>query len=331
MPLLTFTNKGIYCPQADVYIDPNRKVARALITHGHSDHARSGHKSYLCTHETLPILKLRLGRNLPASGIDYGENISINGVNFSFHPAGHVIGSAQIRAEYRGEIWVASGDYKVENDGISGAFEPISCHHFITECTFGLPIYKWAKQKIIFDQINKWWQANAEEGTTSMINAYSLGKAQRIIQNVDHSIGAIYTHPTVESTNKAFRDYGIAIKPTTVLSKKLTTEDLSKSLIISPSGGLTDEYLRIAKEVRTALVTGWMVNKARKNQSNIDRGFALSDHADWNGIIGAIEATGAQNIYPTHGYTASLSRWLNDQGYNSNSVEDNIEREHKPE
>ena len=197
MALLQFTNKGIYCKQADVYIDPWKKVPKALITHAHSDHARSGHKSYLCTHETLPILRLRLGRNIPASGMDYGESIMINGVKFSFHPAGHIIGSAQIRAEYKGEVWVASGDYKVEDDGISGAFEPVKCHHFITECTFGLPIYKWDKQSITFDQINNWWSDNAVEKTTSLITAYSLGKAQRVIQNVDHSIGKIFTHPAV--------------------------------------------------------------------------------------------------------------------------------------
>jgi len=327
MSLLTFTNKGIYCSQADVYIDPWRKVPKALITHGHSDHARSGHKSYLCTHDTLPVLKLRLGRNLPASGIGYGERVTINGVSFSFHPAGHVIGSAQIRAEYKGEVWVVSGDYKIENDGISGGFEPVLCQHFITECTFGLPIYKWDPQHITFDQINNWWRINAESGITSMISAYSLGKAQRVIENLEHSIGPIYTHPAVESTNKAFRDYGIPIKPTTVLSNKVSSSGLKKALVISPSGNASDDWFRKAKEVKIARATGWMVNRSRRNNGSFDQGFVLSDHADWDGIINTIKATGAENIYPTHGYTLSLNRWLNENGYNSRIVETEYESE----
>lgn len=315
MGLLQFTNKGIYCKQADVYIDPWRKVPKALITHAHSDHARSGHKSYLCTNETLPILKLRLGRNIPASGMNYGEAITINGVKFSFHPAGHIIGSAQIRAEYKGEIWVASGDYKTEDDGVSGAFEPVKCHHFITECTFGLPFYKWDKQSVTFDQINNWWADNAKDKTTSLITAYSLGKAQRVIQNVDNSIGRIFTHPAVENINKAFREMGIPIVETTQLTAKVSAKDLENALIVTPSSGAGHDFLKKAKSISKASASGWMMTRKRRRNGNVDRGFVLSDHVDWTGIHEAIKSTGATHVYPTHGYTEPLSKYLKEKGF----------------
>jgi len=321
MPLLQFTNKGIYCKQADVYIDPWKKVSKALITHAHSDHARSGHKSYLCTHDTLPILKVRLGRHVPASGIAYGETMVINGVKFSFHPAGHIIGSAQIRAEYKGEVWVASGDYKVEDDGISGAYEPVKCHHFITECTFGLPVYQWKPQTEVFEQINNWWSSNAEDKITSVITAYSLGKAQRVIHNVDHSIGPIYTHPAVENINRAFREHGIDIAHTARLTSKITSKELEGALIVTPSHGATDQLLKNAKKVSMASASGWMMSRGMRRRGNFDRGFVLSDHVDWQGMLQAIEATGATHVYPTHGYTDSVSRYLSEKGYQTRIVE----------
>ena len=327
MALLKFTNKGIYCEQADVYIDPWKKVQKALITHAHSDHARSGHKSYLCTHYTLPILRHRLGRNIPASGIDYGEHISINGVKFSFHPAGHIIGSAQIRAEYKGEIWVASGDYKVEDDGISTPFEPIKCHHFITECTFGLPIYKWDKQDKTFEKINNWWSANAEEKTTSVITAYSLGKAQRVIQNVNHSIGKIYAHKAVENINKAFRKIGIPIADTFELTPKVSSKELEGALVVTPSSGADTGLLKNAKTVSLALASGWMMSRGMRRRGNFDRGFVLSDHVDWIGLQKAIDATEATHIYPTHGYTRSLAKYLEEKGYKTQLVETEYEGE----
>ena len=321
MSLLQFTSKGIYCKQADVYIDPWRKVPKALITHAHSDHARSGHKSYLCTHETLPILRLRLGKNIPASGIGFGEEISINGVKFSFHPAGHIIGSAQIRAEYKGEVWVASGDYKVENDGISGAYEPIKCDHFITECTFGLPVYQWDNQDKVFNQINEWWNSNREDKITSVITAYSLGKAQRVIYNVDHTIGPIYTHPAVENINEAFRAIEIPIPLTKRLTSKVTSKELEGALIVTPSQGADGKILKNAKKISMASASGWMMSRGMRRRGNYDRGFVLSDHVDWKGLNKAIEESGATHVYPTHGYTDSLSKYLSEKGYKTQIVD----------
>lgn len=327
MALLKFTNKGIYCPQADVYIDPWRKVPKALITHAHSDHARSGHSSYLCTDQTLPILKVRLGKNLPVAGLPYGETTLINGVKFSFHPAGHIIGSAQVKAEYKGETWVVSGDYKIENDGISGAFEPVKCQHFITECTFGLPIYKWDKQEATFSQINEWWQANAKEKITSIITAYSLGKAQRLLHNVNASIGPIYTHKAISEINDAVRTIGINLKETNTLTKRLSSKEIESALIITPGSGTIDEVIKTAKRTSIASASGWMMTRNARKRRNVNIGFALSDHADWDGLNDAVKASGATHIYPTHGSTEVFSKWLTEQGYNSQVLKTNFEGE----
>src|SRR5687768_5732474 len=175
--LLSFNECGIYCEQADVYIDPWRRVEKALITHGHSDHARFGHKEYLCHPITKPIMQARLGNDLGITTLEHGEAVTINCVQFSFHPAGHIPGSVQVRVEYNGEVWVSTGDHKRHEDGISAPFEAVPCHTFITECTFGLPIYRWPDPKEVFKQINDWWRTNAENGVCSIISAYSLGKA----------------------------------------------------------------------------------------------------------------------------------------------------------
>ena len=195
-PLLTFTDKGIFCPEGDFFIDPWRPVDRALVTHGHSDHARPGHARYLATHQALPVMRHRLGP-ISAEGIHYGEARSIGGVTVSFHPAGHVPGSAQIRVERAGEIWVVSGDYKVEDDGLSEAFAPVPCHSFITECTFGLPLFRWQTQAEIAKGITEWWAAAQAEGRTPILAAYGLGKAQRLISMLP-DLGPILTHGAVD-------------------------------------------------------------------------------------------------------------------------------------
>ncbi|MEH6775446.1 MAG: DNA ligase-associated DEXH box helicase, partial [Cereibacter changlensis] len=208
-PVLTFTDRGIYCAAGDFYIDPWRPVDRALITHGHSDHARWGHRRYLSTEAAAPVIRHRLGE-IDLRTIAYGERRAIGGVTVSFHPAGHVPGSAQIRVEEAGEVWVVSGDYKVAEDGLSEPFEPVACHAFISECTFGLPVFRWTPQAQIAADLNHWWAANAAEGRTSVIGAYSLGKAQRIMAAVDPSIGPILTHGAVEATTVVMRNQGIA-------------------------------------------------------------------------------------------------------------------------
>lgn len=319
MPLLEFKKNGIYCPIADVYIDPWKSVPKALITHGHSDHARRGHEQYISTHGALPVIKHRLGK-INIQGVDYGQTVMINGVKFSFHPAGHIPGSAQIRVEYRGEVWVASGDYKVEDDGLSEAFEPIKCHSFITESTFGLPIFNWQKQVDTFGEINDWWADNASKGIISVITAYSLGKAQRLIHNVDN-IGRIYTHSAVENTNGILRTQGYDIPPTFLLDKSVTAEDAAGSLIIAPPSAIAAQGFERFQPRSVAFASGWMaVKKMRKSRGGSGQGFVLSDHADWKGLNSAIRETEAENIFVTHGYTGEFTAWLREEGYNAHVV-----------
>jgi len=234
MPLIEHTKKGLYCPVAKVYIDPWRKVDNAFITHGHSDHARWGHKYYVCADTSVNILKHRLSNNINVRGLAFGEKMMVNGVAFSFHPAGHITGSAQIRVEHKGEIWVATGDYKTEDDKLCTPFEPVQCHHFITECTFGLPVYRWQPQEEVIGSIKSWWSENAREGRPSVITAYSLGKAQRIINSVGTDIGPIYTHSAVQKMNEVYLASGITLPKTTHLTKDVQKSDIRKALIVTP-------------------------------------------------------------------------------------------------
>jgi putative mRNA 3-end processing factor len=309
MPLLSFTNKGIYCEQGDFYIDPWKGVKKAVITHAHSDHARWGSQMYLAHKDTVPILKLRLG-NIVTTSAEYGHSHLLNGVKVSFHPAGHVIGSAQVRVEYKGEIWVFSGDYKTEPDNVCEAFEPIKCHTFISETTFGLPVYKWDEQALVMNQINEWWKQNADAGIASVIFAYALGKAQRILQNIDHTIGPVFTHGAVENINEQYRQHGIIIKPTIRFTAVENKKDFSKSLIIVPPSAEGGAWMQRIGDFSSGIASGWMAIRGMRRRRAVNRGFVLSDHADWNGLNKAIEATDAEKIYLTHGYTSVFCRWL---------------------
>lgn len=319
MPLITFTPKGLYCSQADIYIDPWKPVNKALITHGHSDHARWGHKKYLATHTSLPIIKYRLG-NIDISGVSYGEEVTINGVKISFHPAGHIIGSAQIRLEHKGEIWVISGDYKVADDGISEPFESVKCHHFVTESTFGLPIFNWKKQDVVIAEINDWWRKNKEAGKVSVISAYALGKAQRIINHVDTSIGKIFTHGAVEYTNDVLRKQGIKINKTHKVTSEYQFQQFQGNLVIATPASLGSSWAKKFKDFSSAFASGWMAMRGTRRRRAADRGFVLSDHADWKGLNQAVEASGAENVYVTHGYTDIFSKWLQSKGLNASIV-----------
>lgn len=327
MPLIELNKNGIYCAEANVYIDPWRPVDRALITHGHSDHSRAGHKSYLCTNSSVPIIKHRLGAGINIKGIAYNETIRVNGVKISFHPAGHIIGSAQIRLEGQGEVWVVSGDYKIENDGISEAFEPVKCSHFITESTFGLPVYRWREQSKVFDEINTWWRENQQLGKTTIITAYSLGKAQRILHNIDSSIGKIFCHGAIGNMNQAIAESGIPLKETLLVNTESKPQDFEGSLIMAPPGALGSSWMKRFKKVSIGIASGWMMLRGARRRRGADRGFVLSDHCDWDGLNQAIAETGAENIYPTHGYTEIYSRWLREQGYNAQPLETEFEGE----
>ena len=315
MKLLEFTDKGIYCARADVYIDAWQPVNKVLVTHAHSDHARWGSDHYLCHKLSAPVLQWRLGDGNTIESVDYDQPLMINGVRFSFHPAGHIIGSAQIRVEYQSDVWVVSGDYKLEDDGISTPFEPLKCDVFISESTFGLPVYQWKPQKEVFKEINDWWHKNQQEGKASVLTGYSLGKAQRLLQNIDTAIGPVYTHGAIENINQVISNMGIPLKKTIRVTNDIPKENFSKALIIAPPSASNSPWMRRFQPFSIGIASGWMSLRGTRRRRAVDRGFVVSDHADWDGLNKAIKETGAEKIIITHGYRSIFSRWLNDQGY----------------
>lgn len=316
---LSFTDKGIYCAAGDFYIDPWRPVERALITHGHADHARWGHRRYLATHAALPVIRHRLG-NIEAQGVSYGETVQLGDATVSFHPAGHVPGSAQIKVTMKGETWVASGDYKIEADGLSEAFEPQRCHHFITESTFGLPVFHWKPQSVIAQDINDWWRSCAAAGKYAFLGAYSLGKAQRLLSMLDPGIGPILTHGAVEGTNAVLRVQGIQLPPTEQLTKETDPKPHKGAIVIAPPSAIGSTWAAKFRPRETAFASGWMQLRGIRRRRAGDRGFVISDHADWPGLLQAIKETGAENIYVTHGYTDVFARYLTEKGWRAEIV-----------
>ena len=303
--------EGLYCPPGGFYIDPWRPVDRAVITHAHSDHARPGNGHYLAHHDSAPILRRRLGADITLQTLAYGQAIEHHGVKLSLLPAGHVLGSAQLRLEHDGQVWVASGDYKLENDGTCAPFEPVRCHTFITESTFGLPIYRWPSQPELFAEINSWWRRNAEAGRPSVLYAYALGKAQRLLHGVDAGIGPIISHGAVEPINEIYRAAGVALPPTLAVSDpSLNKALLGRALVIAPPSAARSPWLRRFGEHSDAFASGWMQLRGARRRRGVDRGFVMSDHADWPGLQQAIRATGAERVLVTHGSVDVMVRWL---------------------
>ena len=317
--VLTFTEAGIYCPAADAHIDPWRPVDRALITHGHSDHARWGHRRYLATEAASPVIRHRLG-DISLQTIRYGERTRIGDATISFHPAGHVPGSAQIRVEVGGEVWVVSGDYKTTQDGLSEPFEPVRCDTFITESTFGLPIYSWPDEATLATQLNDWWAGTRARGQTAVLGVYALGKAQRVLRMLDPSIGPILTHGAVEATNAVLRAQGIALPQTVQVTPELDLKALRGALVLAPPSALGSAWMRRFGPVSTGFASGWMRLRGVRRRRAADRGFTVSDHADWDGLNAAVAATGATRVFVTHGYTAQFARWLTERGYDAGVV-----------
>jgi putative mRNA 3-end processing factor len=320
--------EGLYCPAGDFYIDPWKPVDRAVITHAHADHARRGNARYLAAAPAESVLRTRLG-DIDLQTLPYGESLDYFGIRVSFHPAGHVLGSAQVRLERQGRVWVASGDYFLagssddsrEDNATCAPFEPVRCHCFVTESTFGLPIYRWQSQADVFADINGWWRGNVEAGRASLLMGYSFGKAQRILKGVDSSIGPIIVHGAVESINLAYRAAGVAL-PTTQLVTEITDKSLVKrALVIAPPSVQGSPWTRRFGDYSDAFASGWMQLRGARRRRSVDRGFVLSDHADWPGLQRAIAGTGAERIIVTHGQEAVMVRWLTEQGYEAGSFQ----------
>ena len=328
MTLLQLTDRGLYCAPADCYIDPWIPVPRALVTHAHGDHLAWGCESYLVSASGLGITRERLGLlGDRAEAIAYGEERDINGVRVSYHPAGHILGSAQIRVEYRGEVWVASGDYKIDPDPTCASWEPVRCHTFITESTFGLPIYRWPSQQQVFADINAWWKSNADEGRASLLYGYALGKAQRLLAGLNPEIGPILTHGAVERMTERYREAGVSMPETTYALTAAKSERWNRAIIVAPPSAEGSTWARRFGKYAAAFASGWMRVRGARRRRGVDKGFTLSDHVDWPQLLTAIDATGAELVWVTHGFTGPVVRWLSERGIEAKAIATRFEGE----
>lgn len=326
-PLLQVTNKGLYCAAGDFYIDPWEPVERAVITHAHSDHARMGTSRYLAANGNELLLRTRLGDNASIQTVAYGEPVNLNGCRVSLHPAGHILGSAQVRIERDGEVWVVSGDYKLSPDATCAPFEHLACDTFITEATFALPVYRWIPDEEVFAQINQWWQLNQQRGKTSVLFCYALGKAQRILAGIDAGIGPIYTHGAVERITQDYRQSGVELPATKLAGIAPRKTEWSKGLVLAPPSAMGTPWLRRFGAIATGFASGWMIVRGMRRRKAIDRGFILSDHSDWTDLLTAISRTGAERVLVTHGYVPILVRYLRETGIDAAGLSTRFEGE----
>jgi putative mRNA 3-end processing factor len=312
--LLRTTENGLYCSQGDFHVDPWRPVRRAVVTHAHSDHARGGSDYYLAAREGAAIFRLRLGEEANFDFADYGETRSINGVRVSLHPAGHMTGAAQVRIEYKGEICVVSGDYKLAPDPTCRTFESVPCHTFITESTFGLPIYRWTPAAEIFADINAWWRSNQEQGKASLLYGYTVGKAQRLLAGIDATIGPIFGHGAIINACDAYRACGVRLPEVQRVFSVDKGFDWSQALVVAPPSANGTPWMRRFGRVSTGMASGWMRVRGIRRRKVVDRGFVLSDHVDWSSMLSAIMATNAETVWVTHGYVRQVVEHLNKNG-----------------
>jgi putative mRNA 3-end processing factor len=319
--MLRLTDAGFHCARGDFYVDPWKPVDRAVITHAHGDHAVAGCGAYMCAREGASVLYARIGMEASVQAVDWGTRVSMGGVHVSFHPAGHIRGSAQIRIESSGDIWVVSGDYKTEPDPTCSAFDVVRCNTFVTESTFGLPIYRWLPQADVFAQMIQWWRSNAADGRASIVYGYSLGKAQRVLAGLQSALaGPVYAHGAIQRMNAVYRDSGVALTDTIHAATLPRGHDFAGSLILAPPSAMGSTWSRRFGDASTALASGWMQVRGARRRRGVDRGFALSDHVDWTSLLGVIEATGAQRVWVTHGHRDPVVRWLRERGLQADNV-----------
>lgn len=323
--MLKLSKEGLYCPAGDFHIDPMRGVSRAVITHAHADHARRGSAMYYVVKSGVDLLVARLGRKIQLCAFDYGEPFEINGVRLSFHPAGHILGSSQVRIDNGGEVWVASGDYKREPDPTCEPFEVVPCDVFVTEATFGTPAFNWPGGQDLGEQIMKWWEKNESLGLNSLLFGYSLGKMQRILGVLaSKAHRPIYCHSAAAEINLAYRRQGIDLADTICLSTLDSGSRLKGELILAPQAFLKSEQAAIlGGQFRTAFASGWMASTSRGHggRGSYDDGFLMSDHADWKDLVRTCIETGAKRIYVQHRGEGALVRHLNGLGIKAYSEE----------
>ncbi len=328
-PVLRMTERGLYCEAGDFYIDPWMAVERAVITHAHGDHLVRDCRAYLFAQPGEALVALRLEGGSPGQRlqpIPYGQAVDLNGARVSLHPAGHILGSAQVRVEQGGEVWVVTGDYKLQPDPTCEPFELVGCHTLVTEATFGLPIYRWPEPEQVIAEIEGWWRSNQAEQKASVLFAYSLGKAQRILASLDNSIGPIYTHGAIQRIDSAYRRSGVPLPPA---SRATSVEDATweGALILAPMTAKGSAWMRRFGAHASGFASGWMRVRGNRRRRAVDRGFVLSDHADWNGLNQVVRASGAGQVWVTHGTTHIFARWLQDQGIEAQPLETPFEAE----
>ena len=316
--MLQETAAGLYCPAGDFHIDPWQPVPRAVITHAHGDHARPGSSAYLCATDSAPLLRRRFGPEAFVQAVAYAEPVSLGGVRVSLHPAGHVLGSAQVRLESGDGVWVLSGDYKRAADPTCDPFEPLECDTFVTESTFGLPIYRWDATEIVVREVLDWWDRNREKGLTSVLFCYTLGKAQRVLSELARLTDVpVHVHGMMIPMIEAYRERGITMLPTVALIEKPKGTSFAGELVLAPLSARGTPWMRRLGDISDAFVSGLMRVRGVRRQRAFDRGFVLSDHADWSAILETIVETGARRVLATHGHAEPLARFLTAQGYES--------------
>ncbi len=312
--ILESTPQGLYCARGDFYVDPNEPVDRAVVSHAHTDHARWGCRRYLAAQPGEYLLRMRMNTDAEFEFLNYGESLSMGGVNISFHPAGHILGSAQVRLEYHGRVEVVTGDYKLGDDPTCQSWQPIQCHLLVTESTFGLPIYRWQPNHVTTSAINRWWQEGRDEGKCCVLYGYAVGKSQRLLAGLDTSIGPIYTHGAVEKGTQAYRDSGVTMPATTYVGSIEGKHDWKGGMVVAVPSAHGTPWMRRFGHVSTAMASGWMAVRGARRRRHVDRGFIVSDHVDWPSLLQAIEACDPEMVWVTHGYSAVVARYLNEQG-----------------
>ncbi|MEM9799068.1 MAG: ligase-associated DNA damage response exonuclease [Planctomycetota bacterium] len=327
-PLVRTTADGLWCEAGGFHIDPWRPVERAVVTHAHADHTRPGSKRYLTTPEGADLVRLRTQKEAAVETLPYCAEKRIGDVTVSLHPAGHVLGSAQIRIERDGEVWVVAGDYKTDADPTCTPFEPVRCDVFVSESTFGLPVFDWPTADAVADEVRAWWEANAAAGRTSLLCAYALGKSQRLLAGLVDPPGPIAVHGALDRLLEPYREQGVALPETRYASPEVAKEIRGKGLVVAPPSANGTPWMRKFGDVTTGFASGWMRLRGPRRRRNFDRGFVLSDHADWKGLLSAIEATGAERVLVTHGYVDALVRYLREErGLDAQRLESQFEGE----
>ena len=314
---------GLHCPAGGFHIDPWGPVARALITHAHGDHARAGSAAYLCTPGTGALLRRRLGAEATIQTLPYGEPMTLGGIRVSFHPAGHVFGSAQIRLESAasGAVWVVAGDYKRAADPTCAPFEPVRCDTFVTESTFGLPIYRWDPTETVVTDIAAWWEGNAAEKKTSVLFCYTIGKAQRLLAELARVTDRqVFVHGMMLAAIDAYREAGVAMLPVVSATECPRGTSFAGELVLAPLSARGTPWMRRLGDISDAFASGLMRVRGVRRQRAFDRGFVLSDHADWPALLHTIEETGAAEILVTHGHAEPLARYLAARGQQSGVI-----------